>query len=97
VANVEIFLHPPTDTPAMRADCLVAVVVHYNLSSIVGIATYTSYLATCASMYLLISVCVCHAARLLEFPRAFHCLTTKKGGNKGGVSVAFSARGREEN
>jgi len=30
------------------ADCLVAAVVHYNLSPIVGTATYTSYLAMCA-------------------------------------------------
>lgn len=73
------------------ADCLVVAVVHYNLSSIVGAATYTSYPATCAGttcLYL-------HESRLLEVPRAFHCLTTKRGGNKGG-SMAFFARGREE-
>lgn len=76
------------------ADCLVAAVVHYNLSSIVGTATYTSYPATCAGttcLYLRVP----WAEVIRGPPRAFHCLTTKRGGNKGGL-VAFSARGREE-
>lgn len=45
-STVEILSHPRS-TPQC-ADCLVAAVVHYNLSSIVGTATYTSYPATCA-------------------------------------------------
>lgn len=67
------------------------VVVHYNLSSIAGIATYTSCPAQHTRRHYLL-VPVCREPRLLEFPCAFHCLTTKRGGNKGGGSYSFLLR-----
>lgn len=66
-------------------------VVHYNLSSIVGIATYTSCPAQHARRHYLL-IPACREPRLLEFSCAFHCLTTKRGGNKGGGSHGFLLR-----
>lgn len=88
--NISVETYFRVDAYARGARCGLSrrVVVHYNLSSIAGIATYTSCPAQHARRHYLL-IPACREPRLLEFPRAFHCLTTKRGGNKGGGPVAF--------
>lgn len=81
-------------------NCFVAVVIHYNLSSIVEVSRSTHIVPrNMCRHYLLIPACVTEP-KLLEFPLFPPCVSLfndkEKREYKRGP-VAFSARGREEN